>query len=89
MTDLPKAITRDQVFWAAIAARQDQTNQMLAQILDRLPERPAVVDAETVELREPAAQPEAAEPQEPDTPLEAPARPVRRTRKPKTVKETS
>ncbi|RSN12814.1 hypothetical protein DMB42_11590 [Nonomuraea sp. WAC 01424] len=76
MTDLPKAITRDQAFWAAIADRQDQTNQLLAQLLDRFPPKPASADSGTVELREPA------------TESEAPKPPARRARKTRTVKET-
>lgn len=41
----------------ALAGRLDAQNDLLARILDRLPERPEKADDGTVELREPAVAP--------------------------------
>lgn len=58
--DLPPVSSTTDAFLSVLAQRQDATNALLAQILDRLP-KPAMVDAAipgTVELREPQAKPE-------------------------------
>ena len=63
MTDELRALTRDQSFLAAIVARLDQQNAVLADIRNRLPEAPSqpVTDQaganggpQEVELTEPA-----------------------------------
>lgn len=56
--DLPPVSSTTDAFLSVLAQRQDVTNALLAQILDRLPPRPSVVDVGTVELREPQAKPE-------------------------------
>ncbi|MFI6296851.1 hypothetical protein ACIBEJ_35040 [Nonomuraea sp. NPDC050790] len=85
--DLPPVSSTTDAFLSVLAQRQDTTNALLAQILDRLPEPPMAEPGETVELREP--QPPTAEPEQPAPPDEPapvtaevtepkPARPTRR-----------
>lgn len=78
-SDLPRPLTTDHKLLVALAGRLDAQNALLAQILDRLPAKPAPAGGgKTVELREPA-------PQTPDETAaggsDEPSPPARRTRK--------
>lgn len=75
--DLPRPLTTDHKLLVALATRLDGQNELLAAILDRLPERPKPADSGTVELREPAPQVAQAA----DDSSESPPPPARRTRK--------
>jgi hypothetical protein len=81
--DLPRPLTTDHKLLVALATRLDGQNELLAAILDRMPERPQQADTGTVELREPApptAHTSDAE-KAADGSTEPPPPPARRTRK--------
>jgi hypothetical protein len=79
--DLPRPVTTDQKLLTALAARMDAQNELLARILDRLPEPPPAGDGQTVELREPSTAPAPdAKPSKTPSP-EPPQAPARSTRK--------
>lgn len=70
---LPPVSSTTDAFLSVLAQRQDHTNELLAQILDRLPKGPPV-HVGTVELREPVAP--TGDGGEPDASKERPASPV-------------
>jgi hypothetical protein len=78
--DLPRPLTTDHKLLVALAMRLDGQNELLAAILDRMPERPTPADSGTVELREPAPRAADTEKAAGDSP-ESPPPPPRRARK--------
>lgn len=93
MSGLPDPVTRDQQFYRGVCDRIDTQNELLTQILDRLPAPPEERGDGTVELREPATSraPAVQEPAEDEDPPADPPpgrrRPGRPRKSPKTSKE--
>lgn len=91
MPDLPPVSSPGDAFLAAIAVRQERTNELLAQLLDRMPKPVAMLAPGVVELREPHAPQGATEvTEERDDSTTSPAPPGRKStrRRKLSAKET-
>lgn len=73
LPDLPRPVTTDQKLLTAVVRRLDDQNELLAQILDRLPRPLTVAQGQTVELREPSVQTPEAKPAAGPSPTPPPA----------------
>ncbi|MFF3443641.1 hypothetical protein [Streptosporangium sp. NPDC002721] len=96
LPDLPHPTVREQQYLHGLCLRMDAQNELLTQILDRLPSPPPERDDGMVELREPAtprgqeAEPVDDEGSAPESPADTPdsgRRSARRTRKTTTKKQ--